>query len=355
VIGAHTDSPNLRIKPRPDTGRAGCRQLAVEVYGGVLLNSWLDRDLGLSGRVALRGSGGPEMRLVKIDRPLLRVPQLAIHLDRDVNEKGLVLDRQSHLAPLWSVGEVERNGLARFLAAELQAEAGDILAFDLMCHDTQPASLLGRERELVASARLDNLCSSWCGLEALLRSSNDGTPERTSVLCLFDNEEVGSTSWGGAAGPLLSAVLERVVLQAGGTRDDYHRALADSFCASVDMAHATHPNYTERHEPGHWIALNAGPVIKVNTSMRYATDSEGEGLFQIACERAGVPFQKYVNRSNLACGSTIGPITAARAGLRTFDVGNPLLSMHSIRELCGADDPDHMVRAQTGFLSLRTP
>jgi aspartyl aminopeptidase len=351
VLGAHTDSPNLRVKAKPNTGAAGFRQLGVEVYGGVLLNSWLDRDLGLSGRVAVRGSDGrPGLRLFATAAPLLRIPQLAIHLDREVNTRGLVLDPQAHLAPVWGLGRVDERGLQRYLAAQLGCTADDVLSFDLMLHDVVPSTFLGAEGEMVCAARLDNLCSSWCALEALIAHRDERAP--IAVVSLFDHEEVGSTSATGAQGPLLEHALERIALGAGGGRDDFHRAIAKSVCASIDMAHATHPNYREKHEPEHWIQLNGGPVIKINTNMRYATDAEGEALFQLACERAGVGVQKYFHRSNLACGTTIGPLTAARLGMRTVDVGCPQLSMHSVRELCGADDPPAMIAALSAFLTL---
>jgi aspartyl aminopeptidase len=348
VLGAHTDSPNLRLKARPNTGAAGFRQLGVEVYGGVLLNSWLDRDLSLSGRVMLRAANGvASAQLYRCDRALLRVPQLAIHLDREVNSRGLVLDPQLHMTPVWSLGRVDERGLQKFLARELGREPDDVLSWDLMLHDVASAAVLGLEGEMIASARLDNLCSSWSALQALL---SRGSGAATAVLCLFDHEEVGSASTRGAQGPLLVDVLERLVLASGGARDEFHRAIARGFCASVDMAHATHPNYREKHEPDHWIALNGGPVIKINTNMRYATDAEGEAEFALACERAGVPVQRYFHRSNLACGTTIGPLTAARLGMRTVDVGCPQLSMHSIRELCGSEDPLSMARALAAFL-----
>lgn len=349
VLGAHTDSPNLRLKARPNTGAAGFRQLGVEVYGGVLLNSWLDRDLAFSGRVMLRSEGGSQARLYRGKRAIARVPQLAIHLDREVNSRGLVLDPQLHLAPVWGLGRPDERALQRFLAAELGVDERDVLAFDLMLHDVVPGTLLGERGELIASPRLDNLCSSFCAIEALLaHGPRDEGP--TPVVCLFDHEEIGSTSHRGAQSPLLKDVLERIVLSQGGSREDLHCSIARSFCASIDMAHATHPNYREKHEPEHWIALNGGPVIKINTTMRYATDAEGEAAFMLACERAGVPFQKYFHRSNLACGTTIGPLTAAVVGMRTVDVGSAQLSMHSIRELAGAHDPELMTRALVAFL-----
>jgi aspartyl aminopeptidase len=351
ILGAHTDSPNLRIKPHANTGAAGFRQLGVEVYGGVLLNSWLDRDLGLSGRVLLRDGNASTARLLCIDRPLLRVAQLAIHLDREVNERGLVLDKQLHMAPIWALGRPASGEFEEFLAAELGCEARDVLAWDLMCHDVARASLLGLTEDFVVAPRLDNLCSCFCGLEAFLRASESKTGKCVPVLSLFDHEEVGSTSHRGAASPLLKDVLERILLAQGGAREDLHRAIARSWCVSADMAHGTHPNYREKHEPEHWITLNAGPVIKINTNQRYATDAEGEALFARCCESAQVPYQKYSHRSNLACGSTIGPITAAALGIRVVDVGNPQLSMHSCREMCGSADPEFLVRALEPFFS----
>jgi aspartyl aminopeptidase len=348
VVAAHTDSPNLRIKARPNCASAGWRQLAVEVYGGALLNSWLDRDLGLSGRVVVRAGKESAARLLSVDRPLLRLPQLAIHLDREVNEKGLVLDRQRHMVPVWALGDLEPDGLERFLARELAVAPRDVLAWDLMLHDVQGARILGREGELVSAPRLDNLCSCHAGLTAFLAACI-GEPAHVPVLCLFDHEEVGSSSRSGALGPLLETLLERAVLCAGGGAEERHRALADSFCVSADMAHATHPNYPERHEPGHWIEPNRGPVIKINTNQRYATDAEGEALFQRCCEAAGVPVQKYFHRGNLACGTTVGPLTAARLGLAVVDVGLAQLAMHSARELCGSADPAMLVAALTAF------
>jgi aspartyl aminopeptidase len=351
ILGAHTDSPNLRVKARPNTGAAGFRQLGVEVYGGVLLNSWLDRDLSLAGRVMVKGGGGAKERLVRHDGALLRIPQLAIHLDREVNTRGLVLDPQHHLAPVWGLGRPDERLLQRFLAGALDCAAEDILSWDLMLYDVAPSTFSGLERELVCAPRLDNLCSCWCALEALLEHARQTAEGPLAVLCLFDHEEVGSTSDRGAQSPLLEYALERLVGDAGPGRERFHSAMARSLCASIDMAHATHPNYREKHEPEHWIALNSGPVIKINTNMRYATDAQSEAAFQLACERAKVPVQKYFHRSNLACGTTIGPLTAARLGVRTVDVGCPQLSMHSIREMCGAADPLYMARALTAFLA----
>ncbi len=350
IVGAHTDSPNLRVKPRPDSGRAGFRQLGVEVYGGVLLNSWLDRDLGLSGRVFLSSDGGAvEQRTFRIDRPILRVPQLAIHLDRDVSTSGLVLDRQQHMAPVLGVGPPVEGTFQRLLSEVLQVEADRIKSWEAMVHDLTPSTVLGWQNDMLAAPRLDNLCSAFCGLEAVLAAAERGAT-RPIAVTLFDHEEVGSASRGGADGPLLSDVVERLVLSRGGGRSDYLRCLQDSFCLSADMAHAVHPNYADRHEPDHHVFLNAGPVIKINSNQRYATEAETEARFQLACERAAVPYQKWVMRTNLACGSTIGPITASRHGIRTVDIGCAQLSMHSARELCGVKDPAYMVAALTEAL-----
>jgi aspartyl aminopeptidase len=348
VVGAHTDSPNLRIKPNPDHVKAGWQVLGVEVYGGPLLNSWLDRDLGLAGRVAVRGADGVEPRLFHDTTPLLRVAQLAIHLDRDQNE-GLALNRQQHLEPLWGLGPGPGD-FRRYLGEQVEAEASDILGWDVMTHPVEPSARLGRRGELIAAPRLDNLATSYSGVRALV-DAVQSEPARAPLLVLFDHEEVGSQSERGAMSTLLPSVLERIVLAAGGTRDDYWRALASSVIASGDMAHATHPNYADRHEPMHQIAVNAGPVLKVNTNLRYATDALGEAAFRLACEQAGVPMQTFVVRTDLPSGSTVGPVTSALTGATTVDFGAPLLSMHSARELGGAEDPAMYAAALSAFLA----
>ncbi|HET7398369.1 MAG TPA: M18 family aminopeptidase [Intrasporangium sp.] len=348
VVGAHTDSPNLRIKPRPDHVSAGWQMLGVEPYGSPLLNSWLDRDLGLAGRVAVRTAGGVEGRLLHDTDPVLRVAQLAIHLDRSANDE-LTLNKQQHLVPLWGVGD-QPGDVRAYLAARVGAESADVLAWDLMTYPTEPSARIGRERDLIAAPRLDNLATSYAGVRALL-AAVEAEPPHVPVLVLFDHEEVGSTSERGAMSTLLPSVLERIVSAAGGSREDYWRALAGTVIASGDMAHATHPNYPERHEPLHRIAVNAGPVLKVNVNLRYATDSLGAAAFLEACEQAQVPVQTFVSRSDLPCGSTVGPTTAALTGATTVDFGAPMLSMHSARELCGAHDPAMYAAALSAFLA----
>jgi aspartyl aminopeptidase len=341
IVGAHTDSPNLRLKPRPDTGGSGFRQLGVEVYGGVLLNSWLDRDLGIAGRVAVRGPAGPDLRLLHVGEPVARIPQLAIHLDRDVNERGLALDRQLHLAPVWGTGTPEVGGFGRWVAERLGVDVDDVLGWDLMFHDLVPGSFLGADRSMLSAPRLDNLLSCHAAVRALVdaveRPAGGDAP--IPVVVLFDHEEIGSTSAVGATSTLLRTVLERLVGRRGGDAEDLARALAGSLVVSADNAHATHPNYPERHEPAHPVRCNGGPVVKRNAQVRYATDAGTEAQVVLAAERAGVPLQQFVVRSNLPCGSTIGPLTAAALGVPTVDVGIAQLAMHSARELAGAHDP----------------
>lgn len=349
IVGAHTDSPNLRVKPRPDSGAHGWRQVAVEVYGGPLLNSWLDRDLGIAGRLTLRDGS---TRLVNVDRPLLRVPQLAIHLDRNVTADGLKLDKQRHLQPVWGLGDSVRDGdLVAFLSEEAEIGAGEVTGWDLMVHSVEAPAYLGRDRELMAGPRLDNLLSVHAAVAALVAvTSRGGDLPYIPVLAAFDHEENGSQSDTGADGPLLGGVLERSVFARGGTYEDKARAFAATVCVSSDVGHAVHPNYAERHDPTHHPRANGGPILKVNANNRYSTDGSGRALWAVACERAGVPFQTFVSNNALPCGTTIGPITAARHGIKTVDIGVAILSMHSARELCGADDPFLLANALVSFL-----
>tara|TARA_Y100001001_G_scaffold123439_1_gene121784 strand:- start:723 stop:1982 length:1260 start_codon:yes stop_codon:yes gene_type:complete len=330
IVGAHTDSPNLRLKPKPDRSSAGCRQVGVEVYGGALLNSWVDRDLGFSGRLVLRSDDGVRVVLVRDDRPVARIPQLAVHLDPGVNEKGLVLNPQVHLSPVLGAGTAQDGDFATMAAVAAGLDPDEVLAFDVMFHDLTPSRLVGIREDMVSAPRIDNLLSCHAGTEALIAAAEGHGP--VPVLALFDHEEVGSISSTGAAGPLLERTLRRFVgLDA--------RPIGDSVVFSVDGAHATHPNYPERHDPEHRILLDGGPVLKFNARERYATDAVGAGIVRLAAERAGVDLQSFVSRSDMACGSTIGPATAAVLGIRTVDLGVAQLAMHSARELCGSADP----------------
>jgi aspartyl aminopeptidase len=351
LLGAHTDSPTLRVKPKPDTGQAGIRQLGVEIYGGPLLNSWLDRDLGLAGRVAVRTPTGPQLRLVRVHRPILRVPQLAIHLDPSLRSDGLKLDAQQHIVPIWSLGERDPGGFSRFLAAELDVPPDAVLGHDVVTYDLTGGALAGAGEEFVSSGRQDDLTCSHACLAALCAVAEQPAAQHVSAAVLFDNEEIGSESATGARGAWLGRQLERSVLARGGTRDDFLRAAAGSLHVSADMAHATHPNYADRHEPGHWIALGGGPVVKMSANVLYATTAATHAAFRLAAEQAGVPVQHYVMRSGVRSGSTIGPIVAAGLAIPTVDVGNPTLAMHSARELSGTADPAMMIAAMTAFLA----
>jgi aspartyl aminopeptidase len=351
LIGAHTDSPNLRVRPRPDTGGFGFRQLAVEVYGGALLNSWLDRDLLLAGRVALRSAAGVRHVLYRSDRPLLRVPQLAIHLDRQVATEGLRLSKQQHLTPVWGLGDPVEGDLRSWLADELGVPAADVVAWDLACVDAQPGARLGRDGELLATGRLDNLCSCHGAVEALVAAAATPGRTRSAVVVLYDHEEVGSTTARGADSTWLSRLLE-LRSESLGLDRAAHLGLADGAqLLSADMAHGTHPNHPDRHEPGHHVRLGGGPVVKHNVNARYATDSLGAAEFRLAAEAAGVPVQDYSHHGDLPCGSTIGPLAAAQLAVPTVDVGMAQLSMHSARELMAAEDVGWMLRAFTAWLT----
>ena len=341
IVGAHTDSPGLRVTPQPDVSGTGWRQLGVEIYGGVLLNSWLDRDLGIAGRVL--GADGTVV-LVHVDEAVARVPQLAIHLDRDVNERGLVLDRHAHTVPVW--GTTQTEPFAHWLADRAGLDAAE--AWELCLYDVQPAAVLGGDASLLAGGRLDNQVSCWAATAALLAAEPGG---HTAVIALFDHEEVGSASTTGASGPFLETLIARRLDAAGTAGDARHRALAGSTCVSADNAHAVHPNYAERHDPAHAPLVNRGPAVKLNANQRYATSAETATLFRRAAAEAGVPVQTFVSRNNLPCGSTIGPLTATRLGIPTVDVGVPQLSMHSARELCGAADPAYLAQALTAYMS----
>lgn len=346
IVGGHTDSPNLRLKQHPELRSAGVSLVGLEPYGGAWLNSWLDRDLGVSGRLSVGHGGDVTTVLVKVDEPVLRVPQLAIHLSED--RKGVHPDPQRHLNGIWSLGE--DGSFIDWLCEREGIDPADVLGWELMTHDVTPARIAGARGDLVSSPRLDNQGTCYAGLRALLDGDNTSA---VRVLALFDHEEVGSGSERGAGSDFLLTTLERIVLSHNGDRADFLRALAASVCASGDMAHGTHPNYPDRHEPAHQIALGGGPVLKVNQNLRYASDAEGEALFALACRQADVPLQRYVHRADLPCGSTIGPITAARTGLKTVDVGAAQLAMHSAREMMAAADVGLYSAALQAFLSPR--
>lgn len=349
MLGAHTDSPCLRVKPEPDSVNNSYYQLGVEVYGGALLNPWFDRDLSLAGRISYRDAGGRlGSTLIDFQAPVAIIPSLAIHLDREVNQSRSI-NAQQHLPPvLMQPGNAAPVTLRQLLLelAREQHPGQDIeavLEFELSFYDWQRGELIGLQQEFIASARLDNLLSCFVGARALIDS--DSATGR--LLVCNDHEEVGSTSACGADGPFLKSVLERLCPDA----QDLARCINRSWLVSADNAHGIHPNYADRHDARHGPLLNHGPVIKTNASQRYASNSETAGLFRLLCDQAGIPVQSFVVRSDMACGSTIGPLTAGNIGVRTLDVGVPTFAMHSIRELAGARDTDYLYRALKLFLA----
>ncbi|NIJ04401.1 M18 family aminopeptidase [Frigoribacterium faeni] len=346
VVGAHTDSPGFKLKPKPTTGTRGWVQAGVEVYGGPLFNSWLDRDLEFAGRLVTRGGGSHLVRT----GPLLRIPQLAVHLDRGVNSEGLTLDPQRHLAPVVGAGPLGQADVLGHLAGLAGLSGADVVGYDVVVADTAAPAVLGLSGELFAAGRMDNLSSTHAGLAALIATA-EAELDHVAVFAAFDHEEVGSATPSGAAGPFLEDVLARVSAGLGADATDHRRALAASWCLSADAGHAVHPNYPERHDPAVQPIVNGGPLLKINANQRYATDGLGAAEWVRACEQAGVPFQEFVSNNSVPCGSTIGPITATRLGIRTIDVGVPLLGMHSARELCGVDDPASLSAAAAAFLA----
>jgi len=346
MVGAHTDSPCLKVKPNANIQFQNYLKIGVEVYGGVLLNPWFDRDLSLAGRVTCTTKEGSMVStLINFKRPVATIPSLAIHLDREANESRSI-NKQQHIAPLLlqSVDEVQFKEL--ILAAAIKEsglELASVLDFELCFYDTQLPALNGFNEEFLASARLDNLLSCYIGTQSLINADEN----LTSLLVCNDHEEVGSSSAVGANGPFLKSVIERLTPDV----ESMHRTISKSLLISCDNAHGIHPNYADRHDSNHGPILNKGPVIKINSNQRYATNSVTAGYFRSLCQKTEVPCQSFVNRTDLACGSTIGPITATEIGVDTLDVGVATFAMHSIRELGGADDPWYLHNALNAFYS----
>jgi len=343
MVGAHTDSPCLKVKPKPEIAVKDYFQLGVEIYGGALLNPWFDRDLSLAGRVCYQTTDNKlESILVNFNKPIAVIPSLAIHLDREANENRTI-DKQKELPPILLCGEnSDEINFHSLLIETLESQNDDIhidqiLDYELFFYDTQPASLVGFQQDFIASARLDNLLSCYTGLMALLYSGK----KSNCLLVCNDHEEVGSVSSTGAQGPLLRSVLERITA----SQESFTRCMHHSVMISADNAHGIHPNYIDKHDGNHGPLLNKGPVIKVNANQRYATNSETSSMFRLICQQVRVPVQSFVVRSDMACGSTIGPITASNLGVKTVDVGVPTFAMHSIRELAGSEDAYSLYKA----------
>lgn len=347
MVGAHTDSPCLKVKPEPDMLKKGYYQLGVEVYGGALLNPWFDRDLSLAGRVNyLDEDGDLCSTLINFDEPIAIIPSLAIHLDRDAN-KDRTVNPQTDIPPvLLKLPASEKSNKPAFtdiLLQKIKDDTGaiEVLDYELSFYDVQDPAYVGLHQDFIAAARLDNLLSCFTGLMSMTETSNPGS----KLLVCTDHEEVGSASTSGAQGPFLQSVLERIA----GSHENYVRMIDKSMMVSADNAHAVHPNFADKHDDNHGPEINMGPVIKTNANQRYASNSETSAIFKQLCKKADVPVQAFVVRSDMACGSTIGPITASELGVRTIDVGVPTFAMHSIRELAGRWDAYYLFRVLKEF------
>ncbi|MFH0900297.1 MAG: M18 family aminopeptidase [Pseudomonadota bacterium] len=355
IVGAHTDSPALKLKPNPEIAADGQLRLGVEIYGGPILATWLDRDLGICGRVVIaREDGRLETRLFKSARPFVCLPGLAVHMNRQVNDEGLKVNPQTELTPILGAiaeGLPEKGAVRSIVAKELGIAVESIVGYDLFLFDGQRASFGGAADELFRSGRIDNLSSCHAAVTALIATGKKSPVTATQVAVLYDNEEVGSQSNQGALSNFLPAALERIATAFGDDREGYLMALARSLLVSADNAHARHPGYPAKSEPQHAPLLNGGPVVKAHASRAYATDGYSAAVFEMACQKAGVPSQNFVNRSDVKSGSTIGSMTAAQLGISTVDVGSPQLAMHSIRETAGTYDHYYMTEALGAFLS----
>ena len=372
LVGAHTDSPCIRVKPvSVMPHKHGYVQVGIEPYGGGLWHTWFDRDLTVCGRVVVKTSGGSyESRLVKVDRPILSIPNLAIHLNRGINDEGFKPNKQTHIVPILATAikselekeykpsehacsEQSQEGmhhpvLIKLICEELGIKPNQIVDFELCMADCVPSCISGANNEFIHSGRLDNLLSSYCALEGLVTSLPTLAKEKNvRIVTLYDHEEIGSSSAQGAASAMTEHVLRR--LAAGGDQCAFEEAINKSMLISADMAHAVHPNYPEKHEPQHTVQMHKGPVLKYNTNQRYATNSVTAGILKEIAKECNVPLQSFVVRNDMGCGSTIGPILSSKLGLRVVDIGNPQLAMHSIREMCGTDDVHHAVRLFQAF------
>ncbi|MDU5106478.1 M18 family aminopeptidase [Clostridium sp.] len=354
LIGAHTDSPGFRIKANPEMISEGTYlKLNTEVYGGPILYTWFDRPLGIAGKVTLKGSSPlkPEIKLVNINKPLLIIPSLAIHMNRNVNE-GLNVNRQKDTLPLLSLinEKFEKDGyLVKVLAEELKVSAADILGFDLGLYEIEKGAVIGLNEEFISAGRLDDMWMVYAGIQALVESKPN---KSTKVMVCMDNEEIGSLTAQGANSALLLNILERITLALGKDREGLHRALANSLMISADLAHAVHPNVEEKHDPTNRPVLGKGPVLKTAASGSYSTDSYNAAIFEGLCNSAEVPYQKFFNRSDVRGGTTIGPITSSLLTIPVMDMGAPLLSMHSIRELAAVKDNEYTIKLFTHFYNI---
>lgn len=354
IISAHCDSPTFRIKPHAEMhAEGGIVKLNTETYGGAILSTWMDRPLSLAGRVIVRGADAfqPQTHLLHIERPLLQIPNLAIHFNRQVND-GVKLSKQKDMLPILGIvnEELEKdNLLVNLIASELHIAVADIIDFDLYLYDTTPACTFGLHQEFVSAGRLDDLSMVHAGLAALLASPTPSTLGATKVLAIFDNEEVGSKTKQGAASIFFPSLMERIVLAQGGTKDDYYRMIERSFLVSADNAHAWHPNYGEKYDPTNHPVMGGGPVIKYNAQQKYLSDAFSAAVFAEICKKAGVPCQSFVNHSEVAGGSTLGNMLCASFPVAGVDMGNPIWAMHSVRETGHMGDHEACIKAFAQF------
>ena len=354
LIGAHTDSPGFRIKANPEMVSEGKYiKFNTEVYGGPILYTWFDRPLGIAGKVTLKGKSPlkPEVKLVNINKPLLLIPSVAIHMNRSVNE-GFNINKQKDTLPLLSLinDKFEKDGyLVKILAEELNVETKDILGFDLGLYEVEKGAIIGINEEFISAGRLDDMWMVYAGVQALIESKAN---KSTKVMVCMDNEEIGSLTPQGANSALLLNILERITLALGKDREGLYRALSNSLMISADLAHAVHPNAEEKHDPTNRPVLGNGPVLKTAASGSYSTDSYNAAIFEGLCKEAGVPYQKFFNRSDVRGGTTIGPITSSFLTIPVMDMGAPLLSMHSIRELATVKDNMYSIKLFTEFYNL---
>ena len=354
IVGAHTDSPCLKIKPNPEILSEGFLKLNTEVYGGPILNTWFDRPLSLAGRVIIKEKDSliPKTSLININEPIMVIPNIAIHMNREVNN-GVAVNNQKELLPIIQTvsGRFEKNNfLLNLISKTLKIDSNDILDFDLYLYEYEKGCVIGLENEFISSPRLDDLEAVEAGINSIINSSHN---ENTiNLMACYDNEEVGSTTKQGANSQLLSNILERIIISLSGTRDDFLRIVSNSIMISVDGAHSIHPNISEKCDITNKPVINQGPVIKISANQKYTSDAESTAIYQTVAEKAGAKYQKFVNHSNERGGSTIGPISSSHLEIRSVDIGVPTLAMHSIRELCGTKDHEDLIKTLTEFYKI---
>nr|WP_319398868.1 M18 family aminopeptidase [uncultured Carboxylicivirga sp.] len=354
LISAHSDSPSFKIKPNPEMLAEGhFLKLNTEVYGGPILSTWMDRPLSLAGRVLVKSKNPlhPISKLIDFKKPLLVIPNMAIHLNRSVND-GVELNKQIDMLPLMACVNQnfeKDNYLLRLIAEELKVKQEDILDFDLFTYEFEKGCILGANQEFISSGKLDDLAMVHAGLKAI---TGKISKTATQFLCIFDNEEVGSVTKQGAGSPVLRNIIERICEKLGKNQEDYQRTIYNSFMISADMAHSIHPNHPEKHDPILHPTINGGPVIKIHANQKYTTDGESAAIFKDICSKADVPYQKFTNRSDMVGGSTLGNISTGKLDIRTVDIGNPMLAMHSVRELAGVKDHQYITKVFETFFKM---